>query len=367
MKIELVDLKRQYEKIKNEIDCAIKKVIEKTAFISGEFAKKFEKEFADYLGVKNCICVSNGTDSLFLALLGMGVKDGDEVIVPVNTFVATAESVCRIGAKPVFIDNDPVTYNIDVSKIEKGITSKTKAIIPVHLYGCPAEMDEIMKLASKYKLKVLEDSAQAHGALYRGKKIGTIGDCGSFSFYPGKNLGAYGDAGCIVTNNNELAEKIRMLADHGRTGKYEHKIIGFNHRFDGIQGAVLSVKLKYLEEWNDRRIQIAEIYNRNIDNSKYILPEIPVNFKSVYHLYVIRTEKFLRETVMKKLNENGIACGIHYPVPLHLQHAFEFLGYRKGDFPESEKYSEQIFSIPMHPELENDEIKLICRILNSVS
>lgn len=366
MKIELVDLKRQYQKIKNEIDDAIRGVIDKTAFISGEFAKKFEKEFAEYIGAKNCICVSNGTDSLFLSLLALGIKENDEVIVPVNTFIATAESVCRLGAKPVFVDNDPKTYNINVSEIENKITDKTKAVIPVHLYGQPAEMNEIIRIAKKYNLKIIEDSAQAHGAEYCGKKIGTFGDCSSFSFYPGKNLGAYGDAGCVITNNDELAEKIRMFSDHGRTGKYEHKIIGYNHRFDGIQAAVLSVKLKYLDEWNKKRIEIAKYYDNHIDKNKYVLPSINPDCKTVYHLYVIRTESIPREIIMKKFKDKNIACGIHYPIPLHLQPVFEFLGHKNNDFIVAEKFSKQLLSLPMHPELKDDEMELICKTLSEI-
>jgi len=365
-KIELVDLRRQYKTIKPEIDIAIQLVIDKTAFIKGEFAAKFEKEFADYLGVKNCIGVSNGTDSLFLVLVGLGFKAGDEAILPVNTFIATAEAVCRIGGIPVFIDNNPDTYNIDISQIEKRITQKTRAIIPVHLYGQPAEMDEILRLSRKYNIPVIEDCAQAHGAIYKNKKIGNFSDCASFSFYPGKNLGAFGDAGAIVTNNDELAVKLRMLADHGRLGKYEHLILGYNHRFDGIQAAVLSVKLKYIEKWNTRRREIARFYDTHIDTNKYVLPININSITPVYHLYVIRTKRANRDHILKTLDNNGIATGVHYPLPLHIQPVFSYLKHDKNDFPVAQEFSKKIFSIPMHPDLTDNELDYICSILNSI-
>ncbi len=362
--IELVDLKRQYKKIKLEIDAAIQNVIDETAFIRGKYADIFEKQFADFLRVRRTIGVSNGTDSLFLALKAMGIGAGDEVIIPVNTFIATAEAVCNTGASVVFADADPKIYNIDVSDIERKITQKTKILMPVHLYGMPADMDEIIKLAAKYNLKVIEDAAQAHGAEYKGKRVGSIGDCGSFSFYPGKNLGGYGDAGAVSTNNVDLAEKIKMMSDHGRTDKYKHTFVGYNHRFDGLQAAVLSVKIKYLDQWNERRREIAAFYLKNIDASKYFLPFEPEDRKSVFHLFVLRIKKDNRGDILTKLKNNGICTGIHYPIPLHKQPAFEYLKHKSDDFPVASEYAEKIFSLPMHPDLTDSEVKQICDVLN---
>jgi len=366
-KIELVDLKRQYIKYKSEIDTAIQKVIDDTAFISGKYSRKFEQQFADYLNVKHCIGMSNGTDSLFIALRVLDIKRSDEVLLPVNTFIATAEAVCNCGATPVFVDVDKKTYNIDILAAEKKITEKTKAIMPVHLYGQPADMNAVIKLAEKYNLRIVEDAAQAHGALFENRKVATFGEFGSFSFYPGKNLGAYGDAGALVTNDDNLAERARKFIDHGRVDKYKHQIIGYNHRFDGIQAAVLSVKLKYLEEWNARRNQIAEIYNKNIDDTKYIKPFIASNVKSAYHLYVLQTKKLSRDIIIEKLNAANICAGIHYPIPLHRQPAFANYKFNETtDFLVADELATKIFSIPMHPDLTDEEALYICKVLNEL-
>ena len=367
-KIELVDLKRQYIKIKNEIDESIKRVIIESAFIRGKYAEKFEEEFASFLKVKKTVGASNGTDSLFLSLAALGIGRGDEVIIPVNTFIATAEAVCGAGAKPVFADIDPDDYCISVSDIKAKITEKTKAIIPVHIYGMPADMDEILKIAVENNLKIIEDSAQAHGAEYKGIRCGGIGDCGSFSFYPGKNLGAYGDAGAVSTNNIELAKKIKMLSDHGRTDKYRHSFVGYNHRFDGLQAAVLSVKLKYLETWNARRREIAGFYQQRLNPEIYLLQKESIVKKSVYHLFVVRlATTSMREKTMNILKENGICCGIHYPIPLHKQPAFEYMKLIESDFPVASDYAKKILSIPIHPDLRDEEAEIICKVMNNIN
>jgi len=357
MNIPFVDLKSQYLTIKSEIDKAIAKVIFDTAFIGGKYVAKFEKEFADYCNVKYCVGVGNGTDALTISLKALGIGTGDEVITAANSFIATSEAITATGAKIVFVDCHPDYYTIDVSEIEERITEKTKAIIPVHLYGQPAEMDKIIRIAKNYNLYVVEDAAQAHGALYKGKKVGTFGDVACFSFYPGKNLGAYGDGGAIITNNEELAVKCRMLANHGRLEKYLHKIEGYNSRLDGIQAAILSVKLNYLDTWNKKRNLVAEYYLNNLTLGQIKLPQKMRNVRHVYHLFVVQAEK--RDELRKFLKENGISTGIHYPVSLPHQKAYEYLGYRPGDFPISEKLAETILSLPIYPELNESQLDYI--------
>jgi dTDP-4-amino-4,6-dideoxygalactose transaminase len=358
-KIPLVDLRAQYESIKPEIDAAIQRTIDNTAFILGPEAKKFEDHFAEFCSVKHAIGLDSGTAALHLALLALGVGAGDEVITTTHTFIATSEAIVLTGARPVLVDIDPRTYNIDASKIEAAITPRTKAIIPVHLYGQPAEMDPILEVARTHNLRVIEDAAQAHGSAYRGRRIGSLGDVACFSFYPGKNLGAYGDAGALVTNDDELARKIRMLRDHGRTTKYEHEITGYGYRLDGIQGAVLDVKLKHLPEWNAARRAHADYYTEllaNVDDS-IVTPYEPAQVQAVYHLYVIRTRK--RDELLQYLKEHDIEAGIHYPVPLHLQPVYKNLGYTKGAFPETEKAANEILSLPMYPELTHAQMERV--------
>ena len=355
MKVAFVDLKKQYVSIKEEIDDAIQNVLDSTAFIMGENVKSFEKNFAEFCNVKHAIGVSSGTSALHLALLGAGIKPGDEVITVPNTFIATAEAISSVGAKVKFVDVGPETYNIDVSKI--AITKKTKAVIPVHLYGQMAEMDSLMELAKENDLKIIEDSAQAHGAEYRGRKAGMIGDAGCFSFYPGKNLGAYGDAGMVTTNNDEIAENVRALRDHGRSQKYKHKIVGFNHRIDALQCAILNVKLKHLNDWTDARRRNAKIYNELLKEVNVVTPVENEYNKHVYHLYVIRTKN--RDGLQQYLKSQEVATGIHYPIPLHLQPCFSFLGYKRGDFPSAEIASEEVLSLPIYPELEEEEREYI--------
>jgi dTDP-4-amino-4,6-dideoxygalactose transaminase len=365
--IPFVDLKVQYNSIKDEIDEAVQRVLDTTSFIMGKDLIKFEEEFALFCDVKHAIGVANGSDALILALKACGIGEGDEVITVPHTFIATTEAISNVGGKVVFVDIDPKTYTIDVPKIEEKITEKTKAIIPVHLYGQPADMDPIMELAKKYNLKVIEDAAQAHGAEYKGKKVGSIGDVGCFSFYPGKNLGAYGDAGIVVTNNERMAEKVRLLRNHGRiTKKYEHEIEGYSSRLDNLQAAILRVKLRHLNKWNDSRRNNANRYNELLSNIGGTITPYEADYaKHVYHLYVIRTEE--RDKLREELKSKGIATGIHYPIPLHLQPAYNYLGYREGDFPVTEECSQKILSLPMFAELTDEQIEEIVKIIKNIN
>jgi len=365
MKIPLVDLKIQYEMIKEEVNEAIKRVLESTQFILGEEVAKFEEDFARFCGTKYCVGVNSGTDAIYLALRALNIGEGDEVITVSHTFIGTVEPIGMVGAKPVFVDIDPDTYIIDVQKIEKVITEKTKVIIPVHLYGQPADMQLIMEIAKKYNLKIVEDCAQAHGAEYGGKKVGTIGDIGCFSFFPGKNLGAYGDGGAVVTNNEEIFKKVKMLRNHGRLKKYEHEFEGVNSRLDNLQAAILRVKLKYLDKWTKRRIEKAKVYDELLkDTDKIVIPKILPGAKHVYHLYVIRIKE--RDKIQQKLKEKGIATGIHYPIPLHLQPAYKHLGYKTGDFPVTEKICKEILSLPIFPELQREQQEYIVENLREI-
>lgn len=367
MNIPFVDLKAQYNSIKEEIDNAISEVISKTAFIGGPHVKSFEESFASFCSAKYCVGVGNGTDALTIAVKALGVGEGDEVITVANSFIATSEAISNAGAKVVFVDINPDTYNIDVKKIEEKITDKTKAIMPVHLYGQPADMDPIMELAKKYNLKVIEDSAQAHGAVYNGKKIGSIGDLGCFSFYPGKNLGAYGDAGAIVTNSEELAIKARMIANHGRIDKYNHEVEGENSRMDGLQGAVLNVKLKYLPDWTESRRRNAYLYNEYLKDTDLVTPVEIENVNAVYHLYVVRVKSEVRTKLQEHLKSKGIATGIHYPITLPNLLAYQYLKHAESDFPEASKTSQEILSLPMFPELTEDQIKYVADSIKNFS
>lgn len=358
MIIPFVDLKLQYEQLRLSIDNAIQSVINETAFISGKYAKQFEEEFANYLGVKHVISCANGTDSLELLLQAYGIGNGDEVIVPANSWISTSECITTVGANVVFVDSKPDTYTIDTNLIEAKITAKTKAIIPVHLYGCPADMDEIMVISKKHNLIVIEDCAQAHGAKYKGKNVGTIGHASSFSFYPGKNLGAYGDAGGMATNDEHIATKVRMMANHGRLGKHDHGIEGRNSRLDGIQAAVLSVKLPHLEAWTEARIRNANLYNRYLVEAGLQLPFTPNGSRHVYHLYVIKVNN--REVVQQTLKSKGIETGIHYPIALPLLKAYSHLGYSSKDFPVAGGQMNQLLSLPMYAELTEEQIEYIC-------
>ncbi len=356
------DLKKQYRQIKNEVLSEIKQVCEETAFSGGLFVKRFEKKFAKYCGAKYCVAVDSGTSALQLAMLALGIGKGDEVIVPVNTFIATAAAVSHTGATPVFVDCDEKTWEIDAHKIEEKIKKNTKAVIGVHLYGQPFDIDEVKKICKRHNLFFVEDCAQAHGAKYRSKKVGAFGDIACWSFYPGKNLGAFGEAGAITTNDKNLAGKVDRLHNHGSRKKYYHEEIGFNMRMDGIQGAILTVKLKYLNQWNRRRKEIAEMYRREIVNPKIIMQHAPRGADSVYHLFVITTA--MRDKLKKYLEDHQIFPGIHYPIPCHLQRAFKFLKYHIGDFPNSEYLSRHCLSLPMYPELTTANIKKVIKIIN---
>ncbi|OHB59829.1 MAG: erythromycin biosynthesis sensory transduction protein eryC1 [Planctomycetes bacterium RBG_13_44_8b] len=358
MKVPFLDLKAQYSSIKNEIARALQEVLDTTAFAGGPFIEKFEKEFAAFCQCEFAIGVGSGTDALWMALLGLGIGPGDEVITVPNTFIATAEAISFCGAKPVFVDIDESSYNINPELVEAAVTSKTKAIIPVHLFGQTADMNPITDIARAHKLFIIEDACQAHGAEYKRKRAGSIGDLGCFSFYPGKNLGAYGEAGAIVTNNAELTQKMRMFRDHGQGKKYYHSMIGWNARMDGFQGAVLSVKLKHLNEWNKARRENAQLYNDLLTGVNGIITPAEADYgKHVYHIYAIRTKD--RDALIKILAEREIFCGIHYPVPLHLQDAYKFLGKGKGSFPVVEKCAEEFVSLPMFAELTQEQIEKV--------
>lgn len=361
MKVPFIDLKLQYSGIKDEIRNAIDNVLDNSAYVLGKSVADFEKSFAEIHNVDFCYGVSSGTDGNHLVLWALGIKPGDEVIIPANTFIATVWGATLCGAKPVFVDCHPESYNIDPHKIEEAITHKTKAIVAVHLYGQPADIDEINEIAKKYNLFVVEDCAQAHISEYKNKKVGGLSTAASFSFYPGKNLGAYGEGGAVVTNDAELAEKFRMMRDHGSPKKYVHSIFGTNYRMEGIQGAVLGIKLKYLEKWTDSRRKAAKLYNELLkDLSGIILPiEMPYA-KHVYHLFVLQIERKNRDSLALFLNENGINTGLHYPIPLHLQPCFEYLGYKKGDFPVTEKLASSCISLPMYPEISSEQIEYVC-------
>jgi dTDP-4-amino-4,6-dideoxygalactose transaminase len=358
MNIQLVDLKAQYLTIKPEVDAALQDVINNTAFILGKAVSNFESAFAKAHGVKHCVAVGSGTDALHAALWSAGVSAGDEVITVPFTFIATAEAISLLGAKPIFVDVDPKTYTMDPAKIERAITPKTKAILPVHLYGQPAAMDEILSIARKHNLLLIEDAAQAHLAKYRGKSVGQFGKATCFSFYPGKNLGAYGEAGGVITDDDALALKLRQLRDHGQVEKYNHQFWGHNYRMDGFQGAVLGVKLKYLAQWTERRRQIAQMYRKLLDGvGDLVMPYEAPNIYHVYHLFVLRTKK--RVELMKFLSEKGISTGLHYPISLHMQPAYHHLGYKKGDFPVSEVLADECLSLPIYAELTDEQVHYV--------
>lgn len=350
MSIPFVDLKAQYQSIKPEIDQAIQNVINETAFIKGKYVQRFEEGYAAAYGVKHCISCANGTDAIYISLKALGIGHGDEVITVANSWISTSETITQAGARPVFVDIHPDYYTMDASLIENKITSATKAIIPVHLFGQPAEMDKILEIAKKYHLYVIEDCAQAHFAEYNGRRVGTFGIAGCFSFFPGKNLGAYGDAGAIISNDDAFAVKARMFANHGALKKHHHEIEGINSRMDGLQAAILSVKLPHILEWNRLRHVHALEYNSAIESIDGVaVPKIHPQAKHVFHLYVIRADR--RDELQKYLQEQGISTGIHYPTPLPFLKAYEYLGHKPEDFPVAFDYQHKILSLPMFPEL----------------
>ena len=352
MDIKFLDFDRQYKTVSEEIEKAISRVLKRQIFILGPELEAFEKEFAKYLGVKYVVGLNSGTDALEFCLRALEIGPGEEVITPANSFVATSLAISYVGAKPVLVDCDPNTYQVDVSQIEKKITKKTKAILPVHLYGAPCEIDKITNLAKKHNLFVIEDVAQAVGTTLQGKKMGSFGDINAFSFYPGKNLGAYGDAGAVATNSKKLYEKARFLRNYGQTKKYHHVTFGRNSRLDEIQAAVLRVKLKYIDEWNKARREVANIYYETLSKVKTqaLLPKGESN----YHLFVIETKK--RDQLQKFLEKNNIGTLIHYPIPIHLQKTYSHLQYKKGHFPVAEKVAKSILSLPIYPGLSKKEI-----------
>ena len=349
MKIPLVDLGAQHRQLETELQAAVQRVFQRSSFVSGPEVERFEAEFASYLNATSCVAVSSGTTALHLVLHALGIGPGDEVITVPNTFIATAEAISAVGAKPVFVDVNPVSYTMDPARAERAITAKTRAFLPVHLYGQPADMDALLEIAHGRSLAVLEDACQAHGAEYKGRKAGTLGAAGCFSFYPSKNLGACGEGGAVVTSDPDLAERIRLLRNHGSVSKYEHRFPGYNFRMEELQGAFLAVKLKYLDEWNERRRMLAQHYDRLFSGSGVVTPTEMPYAKHVYHLYVIQAEN--REALRRRVTEQDIETGLHYPIPLHLQEAYRSLGYRRGDFPVSERLAERALSLPMYPDL----------------
>jgi dTDP-4-amino-4,6-dideoxygalactose transaminase len=352
--IPFLDLKAQYRQIKPEVDAAVARAIESTQFVLGPEVVAFERRFADYCNVSHCSAVNSGTSALHLALLAAGVGPGDEVITVSMTFVATTAAVLYSGARPVFVDVDPVTWTMDPALIEAAITPRTKAILPVHLHGLIADMDPIMEIARRHGLVVIEDAAQAHGAEYRGRRAGSIGDLGCFSFYPGKNLGAFGEGGAVVTDRPDLAKRISLLRDWGQEAKYNHVVAGYNYRMDGIQGAVLNVKMEYIESWTEARRSVAMEYDRLLAKLPFERPRPPADSRHVYHVYAICLPR--RDEALKALQDAGIGAGIHYPVPVHLQKAYANLGYRAGDLPVTEGLANQFLSLPIYPELRPKQV-----------
>lgn len=355
-----VDFKREYQGIKDEINEAVSRVLESGWFVLGDELKNFEKEFASYLGAKYAIGVNSGTDALHLALIAAGVKKGDEVITVSNTFISTVLAIFWVGAKPILVDIDVSTYNLDIKKLEERITKKTKVILPVHLYGYPCEMDKIMEIAGKYNLKVVEDACQAHGSLYKGKKLGTIGDIGCFSFYPAKNLGAYGDAGAIVTNNEKIAEKLYKLRNYGQREKYYYQTKGFNSRLDEIQAAILRVKLKHLDRWNSQRRTIAGKYRQSLKGLPIIFPPVDTDdCQGNNYVFVIRIKS--RNALQKYLLDNNINTLIHYPLPIHLQESCKELFNQSKRLDLTENILNEIISLPIFPQMKFSEVDLVCR------
>ena len=359
MNVPFLNLKAQYDTIKGEVDAAINEVLTRSSFSGGPFVERFEAEFANYNNCEFAVGVGSGTEALWLGLLALGVTIGDEVITTPNTFIATVEAISLCGAKAVFIDVDDGSLTMDPSLLEGAITSRTKAIIPVHLYGQTADMDPIIEIGRKYGVAILEDACQAHGSKYKEKHAGSIGDIGCFSFYPGKNLGAYGEAGCVITNERNLAAKIRAIRDHGQSQKYYHEVLGINGRMDGIQGAILSVKLKYLDQWNSLRRNWAHFYNEMLHANKNIsLPlEMPYAHH-VYHIYAIRCSH--RDYLISALAEQGITCGVHYPVPIHMQRAYDRPNEGNRTFSIAERSAKELLSLPMFPELTEEQVVYVC-------
>jgi len=359
--VPYLDLPAQMRAIRKEVDAAIARTLENCSFCLGPDVARFEEDFAKYIGAKYCIGFNSGTSALHVAMLLLNVGAGDEIITTPFTFVATSWAISYVGAKPVYVDIDEATFNLDPKLVEKAITPRTKAIMPVHLCGHPADLDSLLSICRKHKLPLVEDAAQAHGAEYRGKIVGTFGEMSCFSFYPGKNLGAYGEGGGLVTNNSDYAVRAKALRDHGSTKRYYHDEVGYNYRMEGIQGAVLGVKMKYLEKWTQERRRVAHRYEQLLADTPLQLPREADYAESAWHLYVVRHPR--RDDLKKHLEANGVGCGLHYPVPLHLQKCYAHLGYKEGDFPVAEKAARECLSLPIYPEMTEEQIQRVVEVV----
>ncbi len=361
VKVPFVDLKAQYQSIKVEIDRVMLSALEGAQFVGGELVSSFEQKFGKYLDVPHCITCGNGTDALEMVLNALEIGSGDEVIVPANSWISTAEAVTHVGAEPVFVDVLTDEYSMDPGLLEKAISTKTKCLIPVHLTGLPARMPEILTIAETYGLWVVEDGAQAHGATINGRKVGTFGIAGTFSFYPSKNLGAYGDGGCIVTHDDQLAEKLRRIGNHGQLHKHDHFFAGRNSRLDSLQAALLEVKLQYLDQWNQQRNEVANWYNQYL-SPEILRPIVPDGYVHPFHLYMIRIPE--RDLLRESLSKKGILTGIHYPKPIPFTQAYQYLGHQTGDFPVAVALSKEILSLPMYPELTENQVRYVSKVVN---
>lgn len=362
MEVPLIDLQSQYRQIRSELLPALEHILDSCSFILGPAVEAFEQAFAEYCQVKHCVALNSGTSSLHLALRCLNIGPGDEVISVPMTFGATAWAICYVGAKPVFVDIDPIRRTMDPKLLVSAITPQTKAILPVHLYGMPAEIDAVCDIADRHGIPVVEDAAQAHGARYGGRRVGSFGRIGCFSFYPTKNLGAYGEGGALVTHDTALAERARKLRDQGQSVRYYHDEVGYNYRMDALQGAVLGIKLKYLDAWTAARTAHARRYHEVLQGLPIKIPILPPDSESSWHLYVIETDR--RDIIRNKLSEAGVRSGLHYPIPLHLQKAFSNLGLKEGAFPRSEALAAQCLSLPMYPELPSEHIAYVCEVLH---
>jgi dTDP-4-amino-4,6-dideoxygalactose transaminase len=365
MKVPYFDLKAQYAGLRDDVLRAVDRVCQNTTFILGDEVARFEEEFAAYCGVAHCVALNSGTSALHLALLGAGVQPGDEVITTANTFIATAEAISYTGARPVFVDIDPRSANIDPDRIEEAITRRTKVILPVHLYGRPASLNPIMDIARRHGLTVIEDACQAHGAAYRGRRTGSFGRAAAFSFYPGKNLGAYGEGGALTTNDLQLAQFARALRDHGQSERYFHDFIGYNYRMDGFQGAILRIKLGRLREWTAKRRELAQLYRSLLAGARVGLPQDDPLSDCVYHLFVVYVDD--RDTVRRELETRGVQTAIHYPRPIHLQKPYAALGYGPGSFPYTERACERCISLPLFPEMTAEQVRYVAEMLAEVA
>lgn len=364
MKVPYFDLKVQYTNIRDEVLLAVDRVCSSASFILGEEVALFEKEFATFCGVKHCVALNSGTSALHLALLALGLKPSDEVITTANTFIATVEAISYTGARPVFVDIDPVTANLDVRQIEKAITKQTKAILPVHLYGRPVDLDPILEVGQRHGLAVVEDACQAHGARYKGRCVGSLAQAAAFSFYPGKNLGAYGEGGALTTNDDQIARFVRVLRDHGQSQRYYHDFVGYNYRMDGFQGAVLRIKLKHLKDWTARRQELARLYCELLTGTSVEFPQDDPQSESAYHLFVAYVDD--RDAVRQDLEERGIQTAIHYPRPVHLQKPYAKLGYGPGSLLHTERACERCISLPLFPEMTVEQVRYAAEALTEI-